>query len=322
MSDSNLEDDLLVHKVEALTSSTDNAEISPSPSSKLKLMLEAANTAFGHAKEAILSAYHQALSEGFSPFQAKQLLFSNIKTVGQRTIYLYLPDEAKDKEKQRNAKSPLQDCSDTPDKKPKPQPRQTSSEEKNPNWPSGKNNSAGTLILGTELADIIHDCVHSDKSNGYQYRFLLTHDGQNVSSVKDFDSQDVLTSSTSSILNPDGANLQSKDLPLYPERSEFKPIINEINDASIECPDCKIRIQKIQELEEALEACSGPTTAEIQLTARSQEKKEFVIPLDIEESLDYIETSTIWRFVQNNLDYRLHGDRHWKVNFCLFRRTV
>lgn len=67
---------------------------------------------------------------------------------------------------------------------------------------------------------------------------------------------------------------------------EGKPTVNDIS--SNQSPDCKVHMQKIQELEEALKACSGPTTAEIQLAARSQEKKEFVIPVDIDESLDYI----------------------------------
>ena len=90
-----------------------NSDVSPSPSSplpspELQAKLKGANLAFGHAKKAILSAYHQALTEGFLPVQAKELLFAKIKAVSQRTIYLYLPDEAKDKEKQRIAKSPLQ----------------------------------------------------------------------------------------------------------------------------------------------------------------------------------------------------------------------
>ena len=89
-----------------------NSDVSPSPSSplpspELQAKLKATNLAFGHAKKAILSL-PSALTEGFLPVQAKELLFAKIKAVSQRTIYLYLPDEAKDKEKQKIAKSPLQ----------------------------------------------------------------------------------------------------------------------------------------------------------------------------------------------------------------------
>ncbi|MFI5405908.1 MAG: hypothetical protein ACHQ1D_05275 [Nitrososphaerales archaeon] len=83
-------------------------------SQKLRLMLEEVNQAFGHAKEAVLAAYNQALSEGFSPEEARKLLLKSTKTVKQRTIYLYLPDECKNKHMQNIAikRKSLQNCSD------------------------------------------------------------------------------------------------------------------------------------------------------------------------------------------------------------------
>ena len=71
------------------------------------------------------------------------------------------------------------------------------------------------------------------------------------------------------------------------EESKGKPTANEIS--SHQCPGCKILKQKNQELEEALKKSSGPTTADIRLATAGQGKKEFVIPLDIDESLDYIQ---------------------------------
>lgn len=85
-----------------------------SMSQKLRLMLEEVNQAFGHAKEVVQAAYNQARSEGFSPEDARKLLLKNTKTFRQRTIYLYLPDECKNKHMQNiamNRKS-LQNCSD------------------------------------------------------------------------------------------------------------------------------------------------------------------------------------------------------------------
>ena len=38
-----------------------------------------------------------------------------------------------------------------------------------------------------------------------------------------------------------------------------------------------------------MKASSGPTTADIRLAQEAKGKKEFVIPLDIDETLDYIQ---------------------------------
>jgi hypothetical protein len=84
--------------------------------------------------------------------------------------------------------------------------------------------------------------------------------------------------------------------PSFPEDSDPQSKNNEINSPNTECPDCKVHIQKIQdlegtnrELEEALKKSSAFTTADIGLATRSQEKKEFGIPIDIDETLRYIQ---------------------------------
>jgi hypothetical protein len=84
-------------------------------------MLEETNQAYaeftsshGHAKEIISNVYFQAISEGFQPEEAKQLIFKSVKNYKKRTLYSYLPDEAKNKEMQALAKRSrsLQFCSD------------------------------------------------------------------------------------------------------------------------------------------------------------------------------------------------------------------
>ena len=170
-------------------------------------------------------------------------------------------------------KRSLESCSDTIDKK-----NQTANKQKTRNLESRENQSLDKVILDTKLADIIYDCVRSDKSNGYPYRFLLTHDGRNVSSVEDYESKDVSPAS-----NRDESDSKSKDALMYPGHSDVKQENNEINSPTIESPNCKLHIQKIQELEEALKKSSGPTTADIRLTPAGQDKKEFVIPVDIDE---------------------------------------
>jgi len=167
-------------------------------------------------------------------------LFAKIKAVSKRTIYLYLPDEAKDKEKQRIARGSLQNCSDTTDKKNKSHSHQTA---------SGENYSPGKVILDTKLADIIHDSVRSDKSNGYPYRFLLRHDGRNVSSVEDYESEDA---SPSSIAKRNESDSKSKDVLLYPGHSEVKNENNELNSSNTESPDCKVHMQIIHDLEDTI----------------------------------------------------------------------
>ena len=103
--------------------------------------------------------------------------------------------------------------------------------------------------MDTKLADIIYDCVRSDKSNGYPYRFLLRHDGRNVSSVEDYESDDV---SPSSIANRNESDSKSKDVLLYPGHSEVKNENNELNSSNTESSDCKVHIQKIHDLEDTI----------------------------------------------------------------------
>lgn len=42
-------------------------------------MLEEINQAFGHAKQTIQVAHNQAVLEGFSPQEAKNLILENVK---------------------------------------------------------------------------------------------------------------------------------------------------------------------------------------------------------------------------------------------------
>jgi hypothetical protein len=78
------------------------------------------------------------------------------------------------------------------------------------------------------------------------------------------------------------------------EHSEGNPAVNEIS--SNQSLDCKVHIQKIQELEDinqeledALKACSAPSTAEIQLATRGQAKKEFEIPVNVDDIIRIIQ---------------------------------
>ena len=83
------------------------------------MLIEVTN-AFGDAGKAVLAAYSQALLEGFTPIEAKKLILSSVKNISPRTIYLYLPDEAKNKDMQRlrlGKKLPLQSCNGTPSEK-------------------------------------------------------------------------------------------------------------------------------------------------------------------------------------------------------------
>jgi hypothetical protein len=146
------------------------------------MMLEEVNQAFGNAKETIVTAYFQARSEGFSAQGAKKLLFSTIKSVGRRTIYLYLPDEAKDKKMQTIAKLSLQTCSEKRNavkalQMLRGRPRQV-------NIPNEKYHYPGTVILSNEWANSIHALMSVQSSS-----FTLTHDGQNVISVERLDSE-------------------------------------------------------------------------------------------------------------------------------------
>jgi hypothetical protein len=51
--------------------------------------------------EAIIAAYNQALEEGHTPREAKNILYNNVVFLNERTIRRYLPLEARDTEKIR-----------------------------------------------------------------------------------------------------------------------------------------------------------------------------------------------------------------------------
>jgi hypothetical protein len=66
----------------------------PTPSSVLLEIVSRINKAYGHLKDEVMTAYNQAISEGFSPQGAKRFIFENTEFC-KRTIYRYLPEEAK-----------------------------------------------------------------------------------------------------------------------------------------------------------------------------------------------------------------------------------
>ena len=70
-------------------------------SSKLQQLIEKANFSFPSTGEAVTTAYKQALEEGYTPRQAKNILYDNIHFLNERTIRRYMPNEAKDSEKIR-----------------------------------------------------------------------------------------------------------------------------------------------------------------------------------------------------------------------------
>jgi hypothetical protein len=73
----------------------------PKISIKLQELMNQANNSFPSTGEAIMAAYNQALEEGYTPRQAKNILYNNIHFLDERTIRRYLPLEAKDTEKIR-----------------------------------------------------------------------------------------------------------------------------------------------------------------------------------------------------------------------------
>jgi hypothetical protein len=70
-------------------------------SSKLQQLIEKTNFSFPSTGEAVMTAYKQALEEGYTPRQAKNILYDNIHFLNERTIRRYMPNEAKDSEKIR-----------------------------------------------------------------------------------------------------------------------------------------------------------------------------------------------------------------------------
>jgi hypothetical protein len=73
----------------------------PKISIRLQELMNQANSSFPSTGEAIMAAYNQALEEGYTPRQAKNILYNNVHFVDERTIRRYLPLEAKDTEKIR-----------------------------------------------------------------------------------------------------------------------------------------------------------------------------------------------------------------------------
>jgi hypothetical protein len=67
----------------------------------LQELINQTNNSFPSTGEAIMAAYNQALEEGYTPRQAKNILYNNIHFFNERTIRRYLPLEAKDTAKIR-----------------------------------------------------------------------------------------------------------------------------------------------------------------------------------------------------------------------------
>jgi hypothetical protein len=188
------------------------------PSLKLKLMLEEINQAFGHAKEAIMSAYNQALAEGHTPQDAKKLILSSVKNLSSRTIYYYLPAESKDKKMQELAfrRKSLQSCNvngkdssslasqpnkNSPDdfivqlskeldsRKPTEEmyliSKLTEEFDNETDYVPGIQN-ADSILLSEVFADTISNKVQANLSTGRISQFRLYHDGINVTAVGDF----------------------------------------------------------------------------------------------------------------------------------------
>lgn len=70
-------------------------------SSELQQLIEKANFSFPSTGEAVMAAYKQALGEGYTPRQAKNVLYDNIHFLDERTIRRYMPSEAISTEKIR-----------------------------------------------------------------------------------------------------------------------------------------------------------------------------------------------------------------------------
>jgi hypothetical protein len=73
----------------------------PKISIRLQELIKQANKSFPSTGEAIMAAYNQAVEEGYTPRQAKNILYNNVHFLDERTIRRYLPLEAKDTEKIR-----------------------------------------------------------------------------------------------------------------------------------------------------------------------------------------------------------------------------
>jgi hypothetical protein len=73
----------------------------PKISIRLQELINQANNSFPSTGEAIMAAYNQALEEGYTPRQAKKMLYDNVVFLNERTIRRHLSLEARDTEKIR-----------------------------------------------------------------------------------------------------------------------------------------------------------------------------------------------------------------------------
>ena len=73
----------------------------PKISIRLQELMNQANRSFPSTGEAIMAAYNQAVEEGYTPRQAKKMLYDNVVFLNERTIRRHLPLEARDTEEIR-----------------------------------------------------------------------------------------------------------------------------------------------------------------------------------------------------------------------------
>ena len=171
-------------------------------SPKLRMILEEVNQVFGNSRKVILKAFNKALSEGFTPNEAKELLFTAVKNLSRRTVYLYLPDEAKDKKMHSVARGSLQNCSSNGSsnghsngngdghsngngdghsngdnyKQETLQPLPRALEQAEILIPiSNSPDAPSQILLNNEFGIWIHKTVSSNVSEGPLSKFVLTH---------------------------------------------------------------------------------------------------------------------------------------------------
>jgi hypothetical protein len=82
-------------------------------SPKFQQLIEKANSSFPSTGQAVMAAYKQALGEGYTPRQAKNVLYENIHFLDKRTIRRYMPNEAKDTEKIRTLNRTVDNSSES-----------------------------------------------------------------------------------------------------------------------------------------------------------------------------------------------------------------
>lgn len=66
-------------------------------SPELQSLIDQANATFGRGFEIVRRIYDMALGQGFSKFEARDLILETVTAFKKSTLYSYIPDDAKDK---------------------------------------------------------------------------------------------------------------------------------------------------------------------------------------------------------------------------------